>query len=60
MLVASNKPLGLFGFVEVKEYLEGLLGQPVDLVMPDDIKPRIRERVLREAVSVVEGSEAVH
>jgi len=30
--------------------LETLLGCPVDLVSPDDLHPRIRERVLAEAV----------
>ncbi|MBF0374529.1 MAG: nucleotidyltransferase family protein [Alphaproteobacteria bacterium] len=41
--------MGLFGFVELKNVLEGLLGRPVDLITDSHIKPRIRTRVMSEA-----------
>ena len=50
LLVEFSRPIGLFHFAEVTLWLEDLLGRPVDLVMPDALKPRIRERVLGEAV----------
>lgn len=45
-------PRGLFEFVELKNVLEGLLGRPVDLITAANIKPRLRERILGEAVVV--------
>ena len=45
----SSKP-GLFEFVELKEHLESLLNCRVDLVTPDALHPRLRDRILREAV----------
>ncbi|HEX2988647.1 MAG TPA: nucleotidyltransferase family protein [Chloroflexota bacterium] len=50
ILVELNQPMGLFGFAELKEYLESILGQRVDLVTPDGLKARIRDRILSEAV----------
>jgi uncharacterized protein len=52
LLVKIRRPMGLFHFLGIQEYLETLLGRPVDLVIPTDLKPRIRDRVLREAVPV--------
>jgi hypothetical protein len=42
--------VGLFGFLEVKSYLEHLLGRPVDLVTASALLPEVRDTVLREAV----------
>lgn len=50
LLVEFNRPVGLFGFVEVQQRLESILGTKVDLGMTDGLKPRLRERVLREVV----------
>ena len=52
LLVEFSRPVGLFHFVDVKWFLEGLLGCKVDLGTPDSLRPRIRERVLKEAVRV--------
>lgn len=52
VLVEVRRPMGLFGLIEIQEYLEGLLGRRVDLVTRQALKPRLRERVLREAVAV--------
>lgn len=40
------------GYMDLKFYLEELLGRPVDLATPRSLKPRIKERVEREAVYV--------
>ncbi len=37
-------------YFEVKEFLENLFGKRVDLVMKSAIKPRLRDRILGEAV----------
>ena len=50
LLVEFRKPVGLFELVGLKEYLEQLLGRPVDLVPRDSIKRQMRERILQEAV----------
>ncbi len=37
-------------YMEVKEFLEGLFDRPVDLVISDSIKPRLREAILGETI----------
>lgn len=44
--------VGLFGLIELQRRLEELLGCKVDIGTPRSLKPRIRERVLREAIHV--------
>lgn len=50
VLVEFARPVGLFAFVRVQEYLQGLLGCVVDVVTPDGLKPQLRDHILREAV----------
>ena len=52
LLVEFDKPVGLFAFLELQHHLEALLGCAVDLGTPQSLKPRIRARVLAEAVHV--------
>jgi len=54
LLVEFDRPVGLFAFLDLQEYLEGLLGRPVDLVTRPALKPQLRERILAEAVNVIE------
>ena len=44
--------VGLFKMVELKEFLEKVLGCPVDVVTLDGLRPWMRNRVRREAVHV--------
>jgi len=37
-------------YMDLKEYLEKLLGRRVDLVLADAIKPRLRPAIIEEAV----------
>ena len=37
-------------YMNLKEFLEGLFGRRVDLVLADAIKPRLRATILEEAV----------
>jgi uncharacterized protein len=50
MLVEFGAPIGLFGFVRLKDYLESILGRRVDLAMVGALREQMRERILREAV----------
>ena len=50
LLVEFSRPVGLFGFFDLQERLEAILGTGVDLGMSGGLKPRMRERVLREVV----------
>jgi len=52
LLVEFDRPVGLFGLFALQDYLETLLGCPVDLGTPDSLKPRIRSSVLAECVYV--------
>jgi len=52
LLVEFDRPVGLFEFVDLKAFLEGLLRRAVDLGTPESLRPRLRERVLREAIRV--------
>lgn len=54
LLIEFSRPVGLFHFMEVKEFLEEILGRRVDLVTPDALKPQLREAILEEAVDATE------
>ena len=53
LLVEFNRPVGYFGLFALQDYLEQLLGCPVDLGTPDSLKPHLRERVQDELLRVV-------
>jgi len=50
LLVEFERPIGLLRFVGLKLRLEEILERPVDLVEPDALHPRLRDRILAEAV----------
>ena len=52
LLVEFDRPIGLFSFLELQNHFEVLLGCAVDLGTPRSLKPRMRARVLAEAVNV--------
>jgi uncharacterized protein len=52
VLVSFSETIDLFTFVELENYLTDCLGVKVDLVMKDSLKPRLKERILNEAVYV--------
>ena len=58
LLIEFSRPVGLFTFVQVKDYLEQVLGRRVDLVTPAGLKRQLRDRILEEAVRVGEGVAA--
>jgi len=52
VLVEFYETIDLFKFMELEAFLSEKLGMKVDLVMKDTLKPRIKERILKEAVTV--------
>ncbi len=52
VLVNFRKTPGLFGFIELKQYLEGVTGRSVDLVTEGALKKQLRKDILREAIRV--------
>jgi predicted nucleotidyltransferase len=52
ILVDFYKPISLFRFIELEDFLSQQLGVKVDLVMRDALKPRIKDGILNEAIYV--------
>ena len=50
ILVTYVQSPGMFGFLELKEYLEDILQSPVDLVTKNALKKQFREQILQEAL----------
>jgi predicted nucleotidyltransferase len=46
----DGSPVGLFDLVELREFLTGILGRPVDLVTNKSVKRQLRAKVFSEAV----------
>jgi uncharacterized protein len=52
LLVEFNRPVGLFAFIGLQQFLESVLNCKVDLGTPRSLKPRLKESVLQEAIHV--------
>ncbi len=52
ILVEFCEPVGFFAFLDLEEFLSGLLGIKVDLVSKGALKPRIGQFILEEMVAV--------
>jgi predicted nucleotidyltransferase len=50
LLVELERPAGLFTLIDVRRYLEEILGREVDLVTRGGLKRQVRQRVLAEAI----------
>ncbi len=50
VLIEFDRHLSLFDLGRIQIRLEEILGQRVDLVMPESLRPRLRARVLAEAI----------
>lgn len=53
ILVTYVHSPGMFGFLELKEYLEDILHCPVDLVTKNALKKQFRDQILQEALHAV-------
>ena len=52
LIVEFSKIIDLFKYIELENYLSEKLGVKVDLVMKDTLKPRIKDRILNDAIPV--------
>ena len=52
ILVRYRVSPGMFAFLDLKMYLEGVIGRPVDLVTEGALKEELRNKILQEAVRV--------
>jgi uncharacterized protein len=52
LLVEFSKPVGFVTFMRLENFLSERLGNKVDLVTPDSLKPVIRQDVLSEVIYV--------
>ncbi len=51
LLVEFDRPIGLFQFIRVQQYLQEILGvRRVDLVMLDALHEELRDDILRDAI----------
>jgi uncharacterized protein len=53
ILVTFARTPGIFGFLELKAFLEELLDCPVDLVTENALKKQFRDQVLQETLHAV-------
>jgi len=52
VLVGFYETIDLFDFVELENFLREILSIKVDVVMKETLKPRIKDRILKEAVYI--------
>jgi predicted nucleotidyltransferase len=52
ILVEFDRAVDLFQFIRLEDFLSELLGAKVDLVTKPALKPRIKDRILKEAVEI--------
>lgn len=53
ILIKFKTTPGLFGFIDLKQYLEAIFGRSIDLVTENALKKQLRDEILKEAVRVV-------
>ena len=54
VLVEFSEPIGLLTFIELEDFLSERLEAKVDLVMRNTLKPRTKDRIIREAAYLIE------
>ena len=55
ILVQFERPVGFFKFIALEEYLKERIGENVEIVTEDALKPYIKPRVMKDVV-YVEGA----
>ena len=54
ILVEFSEPIGLLTFIELENFLSEKLEAKVDLVMGNALKPRTKDRIIKEAIYLLE------
>jgi len=52
VLVEFSKPIGMFKFLELEEYIQNITGIKIDLVSKKALKPRIGQNILKELIKI--------
>lgn len=52
VLVEFSKPIGFFEFVRLEDYLTKVIGQRVDLVTKNALRPFLKEEILSQTIYV--------
>jgi uncharacterized protein len=52
ILVRYRNTPGIFDFLRLKQYLEAIVGRPVDLVTEGALKKQLKNGILQEAIRV--------
>lgn len=52
LLVEFDRPTGYFGLLRLQQFLESLLGMPVDLGTPASLRPSMRRNIEQELLRV--------
>lgn len=55
LLVELDPSLSLFDFIALKQAIENIVQRKIDLVEYDTLKPRLKERILREELRIYEA-----
>lgn len=55
LLVELDPGLNLFDFIALKQAIEEIVQRKVDLVEYDTLKPRLKERILREEIRIYDA-----
>ena len=50
LLVEFSEPVGIFEFLDLKDFLEEILQIRVDLATQEALKKQLREQILKEAI----------
>ncbi len=52
LLVHFKKPIDMFKFMDLEEYLSNLFNKKIDLGTPTSLKKIIKDKILKEAVAL--------
>jgi hypothetical protein len=52
ILVSFSEPIGVYGFIEVEQFIRKKLGIKIDLVQKGALLPLMKEQVLSESINV--------
>ncbi|MCI0507207.1 MAG: nucleotidyltransferase family protein [Gammaproteobacteria bacterium] len=50
VLVEFSRPVGMFEFLDLKEFLESIFNRKVDLATTESLKHQLRDQILKEAI----------
>ncbi len=50
ILVEFTEPVGFFLFIDLENYLSSLLGEKVDLVTKNALKPVVKEKIISDTI----------